>query len=84
MKMLSSTIRLIKRLYCTSIGKYSFARNVNLETQKQISILTVTEKEAKKDLEMRLEHYKRKGYYYKESYKGLLGCGIVKSGLEGR
>ena len=33
---------------------------------------------------MRLEHYKRKGYYYKESYKGLLGCGIVKSGLEGR
>jgi len=73
--------QIIKRMYCTPIGNYSFIRKTT--SQKTVEIIQ-SETNQKKDkiIDTNITDLNnKKGTYSGNSYKGLWGCGVVKNGL---
>ena len=76
-----SRFQIMKRMYCTPIGNYSFVRNTTSQKIEQIQQKTNQTKNKTIDTNVTKLNNK-KSSYYANSYKGLWGCGIVKNGLD--
>lgn len=74
--------QMIKRMYCTPIGNYSFVIH---RTPKKCNKKNKQKKNQTKNKTIDTNVTKlnnKKSSYYANSYKGLWGCGIVKNGLD--
>ena len=77
-----SRFQIIKRMYCTPIGNYSFARNIISKKIVETMQSETNQKKYKITDTNITELYNKKGSYSGNSYKGLWGCGVVKNGLD--
>ena len=77
-----SRFQIMKRMYCTPIGNYSFVRKI--PSQKKVEqIQQKTNQTKNKTIDTNVTKLNnKKSSYYANSYKGLWGCGIVKNGLD--
>ena len=77
-----SRFQIMKRMYCTPIGNYSFIRKTT--SQKKIEqIQQKTNQTKNKTIDTNVTKLNNKtSSYSANSYKGLWGCGIVKNGLD--
>lgn len=68
-----SRFQMIKRLYCTPIGNYSFPITRVSKKQKETASLRIQKKD-KNIIKIKVKGTTTHG----DSYKGLWGCGVVK------
>lgn len=74
-----SRFQMIKRMYCTPIGNYSFARNtISKKTVETMQSETNQKKSKITDTNI-TELSNKKNSYSGNSYKGLWGCGVSKN-----
>lgn len=73
--------QIIKRMYCTPIGDYSFTRNT-ISKKITETVQSKTNQTKNKTIDTNVTKLNnKKGAYSANSYKGLWGCGVVKNGL---
>lgn len=77
-----SRFQIMKRMYCTPIGNYSFIRKTTSQKKNEKNQEKTNQKKYKSINTNVTKLNNKKNSYYTDSYKGLWGCGIVKNGLD--